>query len=131
MGRSIELWARQRAFVNTWPGLLGKDQSATANGWLIWYESNGTVHFKRNGQEWTTPAGSISTDRYHHLAVTYDGSRLIWYVDGGAVSNHSASFPTNTGTAPVQLGRGDVYGNDDVDEVALYNTALPISRIAA
>jgi hypothetical protein len=128
---TVEFWAKQKAFVNTWPGLMVKGPSANASGYLIWYSSNGTLHFKRNNVDLATPAGAFTTTAWHYYAVTYDGSTLRWYVNGQMVSSRSVAFPTNTGTAMLQIGRGDQYGNEFIDEVAVYPTALSASRVGA
>ena len=127
---TIEFWARQKSFMNSWPGLMIKGQSATANGYLIWYSSNGTLHFKRNNVDIATPAGAF-TSSWHDFAVSYDGATVRWYVDGRAVSSKAVTFPANAGTSPLQLGRGDQYGNHYLDEVAIYPTALPPTRVGA
>ncbi len=128
---TIELFAKLDTFANTWPGLLGKGPSYTANGWLIWYQADGTVWFKRNGQKWGTGPGAITTDRYHHLAVTFDGTTLRWYVDGAQTTAAPASFPAITGTDPMLIGQGDNAGRDTIDELAVYPTALTAPRIQA
>lgn len=128
---TVEFWAKEKSFVNSWPGLVVKGASATASGYLIWYGSNGAVHFKRNNVDLATPAGALTTTAWHYFAVTYDGSTLRWYVDGRSVASSAVALPTNTGTAALQLGRGDQYGNQYIDEVALYGTALSAARVTA
>ena len=128
---TVEFFAKLTSFANTWPGLLKKGSSSTAGGWLVWYQSDGTVWFKRNGRAWGTGPGALRSDRYRHFAVTYDGGTIRWYVDGALLTSKAASLPTSTGTDPLVIGRGDNYGRQALDEVALYPTALPASRIQA
>jgi hypothetical protein len=128
---TVEFWAKQKSFVNSWPGLMVKGPSANATGYLIWYSSNGALHFKRNNVDIATPAGMFTSTAWHHYAVTYDGATLRWYVNGQLVSSKAVAFPANTGTAMLQLGRGDQYGNEFIDEVAIYPAALSASRIGA
>ena len=128
---TIEFWAKEKAFANSWPGLVVKGASGTANGFLIWYSSNGTLHFKRNNVDVATPAGAIVTTAWHAYDVTYDGSTLRWYVDGTQVASRAVAFPANAGTDPLQFGRGDQFGNEAMDEVAVYATTLSPSRITA
>ena len=56
--------------------------------------------------------------------VTYDGTTLRWYVDGALSTTKKENFPENNGKASSTLGRGADYGNNDLDEVAIYATAL-------
>jgi hypothetical protein len=128
---TVEFWAKEKSFVNSWPGIMVKGPSANASGYLIWYGTNGALHFKRNNVDLATPAGVFTTTAWHYYAVTYDGATLRWYVDGASVASKSVAFPANTGTAMLQLGRGDQYGNEFLDEVAIYPTALSAARVGA
>src|SRR5207253_530085 len=98
---TVELFAKMTSFANSWPGLLDKGPSYTSDGWLVWYQSDGSVWFKRNNYSWGTGPGAISSDRYHHLAITFDGTNLRWYVDGAQVSSRAVSFPAITGSDPL------------------------------
>jgi RHS repeat-associated protein len=131
---TIEFDAKLTQFVNTYPGILKKGDSydATKTGFLIWYESNGNVHFKRNGQDtFTTGSGALVTDRFRHFAVTYDGINVKWYVDGVLKSTTAAVFATNIDLSSVQIGKGDTtnYGKTAIDEVAFYNKALSAADV--
>ena len=127
---SIELWAKMSRFANTWPGLVLKGPSSTADGYLVFYTPSGQVIFKRNNREFVTTAGVLSTAKFTHLVVTFDGSSAVrWYVDGVLNSTTTATFPASVGTAPLMLGRGDQFGAQAIDEVAVYNTALTAAAV--
>lgn len=128
---TIELWARMDRFINTWPGLVVKGSAATADGYLVYYDRSGRVILKRNDVEIASAPGALRGDRFAHLAVTYDGSTVRWYVDGALSSSASASFPADNGTAMLSIGKGDEYGVHTIDEVAIYGSALPGSVLAA
>ncbi len=128
---SIEMWARLGSFANTWPGLLRKGPSWTANGYLIWYSSDGRVYFKRDNREFRTAPGVMVADRYRHLALTYDGASLRIYIDGALHRTFATSFPAGTSTQDLVIGQGDHPGRQFLDEVAIYDKALPASRVAA
>jgi hypothetical protein len=128
---TIEFWARLDAFKGSYPGLLVKGTANTANGYLIWYTANGQLNFKRGNVSIAAPAGALTTTGWRHFAVTYDATSLRWYVDGSVVTTVSRSFATSAGTAPLQIGRGDEFGKQSLDEVAVYNRALTAAQIAA
>src|SRR5207248_8254630 len=65
----VGFFAKLTTFANTWPGLMDKGPSYTSNGWLIWYSSDGTVWFKRNGAKWGTGAGAITSSAYRPFVV--------------------------------------------------------------
>jgi hypothetical protein len=127
---SIEFWAKQNQFVNTWPGILRKGQSSGASGYIIWADSSGQLWYKRNNQEIGSGGGAL-TSSFRYFVVTYDGSRVRWYVNGVLRTTTAVSYPTNTGTRSFRIGRGDDYGNNVIDEVALYDTPLSAVQIAA
>lgn len=128
---TIELWARMTSFQNTWPGLVVKGAAASADGYLVRYDASGRVILKRNDVEVASAPGALRTDRFTHLAVTYDGTTVRWYVDGAASGSRSVSFPPNNGSALLSIGKGDQYGDHTIDEVAFYDTALPPSTLGA
>ena len=77
---------------------------------------------------------SISADRFTHLAATYDGARLVLYVDGMQVSERphtGAILPT---TIPLLLGQmlpnQSEYNFPGVlDDVRVYNRALTSAEV--
>lgn len=127
---SVEFWAK-RGTNSGFPGLMLKGSSWTADGYSIWYSTTGTLSFKRNNVEVTTTADALRADVYRHFVVTYDGSTVRWYVDGVQNSSASVTYPTNAGTSSLKLGTGDQAGQQSLDEVAVYNSALSATRVAA
>lgn len=82
------------------------------------------------------------TNAWHHVAFTYQANTtdgLVMYVDGlqngAAVTTTSAAIPTN-GANPLTVGNvsASPVGDKDliglVDEIAIYDTALPPEQIA-
>jgi hypothetical protein len=77
----------------------------------------------------------IALSRSHHVVATYDGNTLSLYVDGNvsgtATSNQRLTLDDGT---PFTMGGlsdgGDRFGGV-IDELALYNRALPLDRIKA
>ena len=114
------------------PGLLGAH--CPHRGASLWFGSDAAhlVNFKRNGKNVPTARG-LTANAYRHLVFTWDATaqKYTWYVDGTPVTSKTVTFPTNAGTAPFQIGRGDQFGNEFMDEVAVYNTALTPTRISA
>ncbi|MDQ3787856.1 MAG: hypothetical protein M3422_11495 [Actinomycetota bacterium] len=127
---TIEFWAKLDTFRNTFPGIVRKGDSATANGYLIFYASDGKLTFKRNNVSISSNAGAL-TGNYRHFAVTYDGTNLRWYIDGALQTTTAVTYPANAGTSSLLLGQGDHAGDQTVDEVAMYDRALTGSQVAA
>jgi hypothetical protein len=126
---TIEFWAKLDTFKNTYPGVIRKGAANTANGYLIYYKPDGTLSFKRNNTELLTTTGALTT-AYKHFVVTYDGSTVRWYVNGAENANTARTYPTNAGTDGLVIGQGDQAGDQTMDEVALYNSALSAQQIS-
>ena len=88
------------------------------------------------GGEFTivTSENSISSEIWHHLALTYDGGNIILYIDGieegsaeasGQITNEFVSFVI--GRLVWQTTNFDLDGQ--VDEVSLWNLALTDQQI--
>jgi hypothetical protein len=98
-------------------------------------DNGATTPFPSSGQV------SISTNQWHHIAGTYDGSTIALYVDGvlAASSSHSGALSSNSGFLSIgsEDGRtgacpscvGTRYFKGLLDEVGIYGRALSSSEI--
>jgi hypothetical protein len=129
---SIEFWAKQRSFVNSRPGILYKGSSywGGSSTYTIYETSNGTLRLDRSGHTISSNSGAL-TSSFRYFVVTYDGSRVRWYVDGALKTTTNVTFSSSNSTRSLRIGRGYDYGKNDVDEVALYSLALSQARITA
>jgi hypothetical protein len=95
-------------------------------------------------QIWTPGGGSLDTDynfpddQWHHVATIADGTGIRNYFDGalvGSMSRTTANYGSSTFN--VHIGGGGAFdstGNfftGSIDEVAIFNKAIPAARIAA
>ncbi|MDQ1396332.1 MAG: hypothetical protein QOG64_1591, partial [Acidimicrobiaceae bacterium] len=80
---------------------------------------------------------AINDSRWHHVAVTYDGTSVVAYLDGRRLGSQSFASALSTTPGPLGLVVGrwidassqPIYGS--LDEVAIYPTALSAARIEA
>ncbi len=76
-----------------------------------------------------TVENSIISETWHHLALTYDGSNIILYIDGIEAGSTEASGQVTNESVPLTIGRL-VFENTNfdldgqVDEVSIWNLAL-------
>ncbi len=74
----------------------------------------------------------LQLNRWHHLAMTYDGSILEVYVDGREVAAKKIGKERVPGSRPLDIGRrqdGYIYFTGKIDEVRLYNRALSAKEV--
>ena len=74
----------------------------------------------------------LATDTWTHLATTYDGAALRFYVNGNLVRTTAVTGTIATSTNPLQIGGDSIFGQyfaGTIDEVRIYNTALTQTQI--
>jgi hypothetical protein len=93
----------------------------------------------------TDGGAGLQPNHWHHLAGTYDGAKLQFYMDGqprgrpvfhtGRISpmttNSGVSFGSEERRAYSPLATQNRYFKGLIDEVAVYNRALSAEEIAA
>jgi hypothetical protein len=104
-----------------------------------------SLQFDGSTLEWTlfvggtpfrtrAPAGAVTAGARHHVVGTYDGTWARLYVDGSEAAVHSLSGAVDSTTHPLTLGAWsatDEFLDGTLDEVAVYGTALPATRVQA
>jgi Concanavalin A-like lectin/glucanases superfamily len=84
------------------------------------------------GHRETSGNGHLATGTWTHLALTYDGSTLRFYVNGEPLSTAAKTGDITTSTNPLTIGSDPFSGqffNGLLDEIRVYNTALTTSQI--
>ena len=74
----------------------------------------------------------LELNRWHHLAMTYDGSILTVYVDGAAKASKKIDKERTTGGTSLDIGRrqdGHSVFSGKIDEVRIYDRALSAAEI--
>jgi len=141
---SFEVWARPissptggayRCPIGNSPAF----GTATQSGWYVYQTPDVPSELAL-----VTPTGDIfiSTTNYklfnwYHIAGTYDGTNMSFYLNGALVGTQRASAyvansVNNAGACVFGIGqRGDGYGNFDggLDEAAFYTNALTAAQI--
>ena len=75
---------------------------------------------------------TLPVDRWFHVAVTYDGSKVTLYVDGIPVGTKTMTVTASSNTLCIGANRASAYPfRGAIDEFVLYNTALSPRDIAA
>ncbi|SHG36208.1 Por secretion system C-terminal sorting domain-containing protein [Flavobacterium granuli] len=138
---SIEVWVKPNSVSNTRTVFSRKDAGNNTKGYDLsivngqvrfnWYNSfgSGTV---------STGSHSIGTDRWYHLAVTFNGSIYKLYIDGIELGSTNGTAADQTAdTIEALLGAMDQtspskptnYFHGWIDELKIWNKALSIQHI--
>lgn len=131
---SIEVWL-EPASDPTGMGVVGKNAYAADAGdylgWYVAYNSGDYLDNWRNNDE--TGKAAPAPGGFLHVVATYDGTNLALYVNGQPfASSPSSTALVGTG-APFTAGGVANWGMfaGVLDEIAIYDKALPQTRIAA
>ena len=99
-----------------------------ARNWRGRPESNVLV----GGTNRAAEGSSLPTNTWSHLAGTYDGGTLRFFLNGVQVASTGVAGPIATSTGVVRIGGNSLWGEyfrGTIDEVRVYNRALSGSEI--
>ncbi|SDX53624.1 LamG-like jellyroll fold domain-containing protein [Flavobacterium degerlachei] len=132
---SIEVWVKPNSITGAQTIFSKRDANNSATGYDLKLAGS-IVSFNWNSTGTIQSNYSISTSRWYHIAVTFNGTTYRLYIDGIEVSNPSGI----TGTKPIDndfdciLGAMDQTGsppnkpvkyfNGWMDELRIWNTSL-------
>jgi large repetitive protein len=137
---SIETWVKPHSINTTRTVFSRKDSGDNTKGYDLSIV-NGQVQFNwyngASGNSITTGSYSIGTDRWYHLAVTFDGTTYILYVDGLELASKNGIVPAQTASTTEAL-LGAMYQSSAspvnhfhgwIDEVKIWNKSLDAEQI--
>jgi Concanavalin A-like lectin/glucanases superfamily/Domain of unknown function (DUF1929)/Kelch motif len=130
---TLELWVKRGSVLGTSQRLLHKGAGTPSLG----FGQNNKVVLLPGGAGAATTASStiaITDQTWHHVVATKSGATVRIYVDG--VDRTAAATNTTLGSnaTALNIGRastGSAYASGDIDEVAVYGTALSPARVLA
>jgi len=136
---TLAAWVRAAQFAD-WAGIISKGSNAAPYALQTW--SDGALRFTAN---WGAPSGAvgggswnsnfkISPNAWHHVAVTYDGANVRFYLDGVMDSNPpAATLRFGVVAEPLYLGAdfpgGDEYFAGTIRDARVYGRALSLAEI--
>jgi hypothetical protein len=113
-----------------WQGgnALARDQTSSPTyGWILAYDSSGSLKYRVAGKTFSTGRGTASVmNGWHHFVVTKNGGSVAFYLDGQRV-NSGTGAPNTPATMPwhvMRNGAYSTYAQGRADEVAVYGVAL-------
>ncbi len=137
---TIECWALVRGGENSYrsPFTCREWLSGTYNGFNFYAASNNRWEFwlGQGATALVLTGPAVEENAWVHLAATYDGTTVAFYVNGTLVTNTPSAYVPNP-YMPIRIGAGgsssgvSVFFRGLVDEVALFDSALSAATIAS
>jgi glucose/arabinose dehydrogenase len=132
-GMTLEAWVKPTTNVG-WRTAILKERGTNDLLYAL-YASNGSKPRTENftGVE-NTAAGTaaLPLNAWSHLASTYDGTNLRFYVNGALVTTKATTGAMPNTANPLRIGGNAVWGeyfSGLIDEVRVYNRALNATEI--
>jgi hypothetical protein len=141
--RSVEMWFKTSGVAagQVRQALFSYGTNASGQEFGAWLESSGTtIRAWDNNANNDFTFANLNDNQWHHFVETYDGASMNMYVDG--LSPGAQAATRNTVMDASGFGIGSVpnqnigaiatqsFFNGSLDEVSLYNVALPAATVA-
>jgi hypothetical protein len=102
---------------------------------LAWSASGMTIYgYGVAGKNGVTTSG-MNKGRFYHVVATYDGTTAHVYLDGVLAVSGDVDVGVSSGGVETTIGSsnngGGSYFRGNLDELAIYDKALPADRVAA
>ncbi len=134
---TTEAWVQPGTLAGNWRTVLFKQ--GTGGGMVYDLYANGTPSENRptaelniGGDKTVAGTAMLATGVWTHIAATYDGANLRFYVNGALVGTKAQTGAIPVSTGPLWIGNNTVYNEPYgglIDEVRIYNRALSATEI--
>ena len=139
---SVAGWVRRTSAPAGWHQLVSRQQTTTTTDQFLLGFQGATPNFGVRTPSGTTKAGSgsVPLGQWVHLAGTYNGNRVILYVNGVERARVAKTGALVASSRPVLLGAnangtdplaGSEFLAGGLDEVRLFSRALTANEVAA
>jgi len=121
---TLEAWVKPSTVDSKWRDVIYKGND---NYYLSASSTNGGKPAGRAGLNKLYGTATLPINAWTHIATTYDGATLRFYVNGAQVSSAGVSGGITTSANPLQIGGDAIYGQyfrGVIDEVRIYSRAL-------
>ena len=143
---SIVSWFKtSQNYTETGPGHMvnkggmGTDEPGMNMNYGLWITDNNEVEggFEATSGDnfFVKTPNKYNDEKWHHVAVTYNGSAVSLYVDGkeiGKLATNNATIDNNS-TQPLRIGANslniDKFFTGDIDEIRVWDRPLTLSEV--
>ena len=133
---TLEAWVYPTTTNNVWRAVVAKELgNDLAYGMMARSSSPGRPYavISTTGEQLAQGPTTLPANTWAHLAATYDGSALRFYINGALVTTKAAIGSITTTNLPLHIG-GDALNewfNGRIDDVRIYNRTLTQAEIKA
>jgi hypothetical protein len=133
-GMTLEAWVRPTA-LSTYRPVIVKTRGSSSFSYML-YAHDETKRpsgwIRTSADRTTNSTAALPTSTWSHIAVTYDGASLRFFVNG--VQNRSKAFTGSlaVGTGSLRIGGAGVWSEwfkGDLDDIRIWNKPLSASQI--
>lgn len=131
---TLEAWVNPSA-LGSWKNLLYKPQGSTGLSYVLQGSSSTTkvpsLALSMCSSNLMAPS-PLTVGTWSHVAATYDGTTMTFYVNGSPVASRPQTGAIVTSTNALTIGGNafaSEYWNGIIDEVRIYNRALSATEI--
>ncbi len=134
---SISIWAKTPNPNAGFAAFWGKHDDQCNRAYDLYTTQSGALRAQVCAKPCECPEVNggiqLTANTWHHLAVTWDGSTAIDYIDGVASSSSPIAGPLNHSSLPLTIGSitGEWFLVGSLDDFRAYAQALTSSQIAA
>jgi len=135
---TLSCWARVMGGQGQWRSLI-TSRAATFEGYILYAgQDNKWQFWTGDGSSWKVVSGAaIALNTWIHIAATYDGSTMRFYLDGQPAGTPLATSLQPNIANPVRIGAGvsesatpGTFFNGQIAELRLWNRARSQTEIA-
>jgi hypothetical protein len=120
---SVTAWLRPERPPAGEAGIVGRGASFDAN-WGLTYSDGARCYFYLSGGA-NNCSAELAPGSWHHVAATYDRSKLRVYIDGKEAASKPLDITTINDQGELLLGKnGRAHFKGVIDDVRLYNQSL-------
>jgi len=123
---TVSVWVKIDQFHKPFQTIISKGDT---DGWVLHRDAdNDRLGFSFGQNRWVVSNTAVNDGQWHHIAVTYDGTKLVMFVDGRQDDENPISGPIPVNNMPVCIGENPTAKgrcwNGLIDDVRIYNYAL-------
>ncbi|MDT7828843.1 malectin domain-containing carbohydrate-binding protein [Pricia sp. S334] len=130
-GFTLAAWINPESTSGDYQGIAG---TSTASGFMTFVHQGSLAFALRTetGRK-LERHGSIVANRWQHIAVTYDGSAMTWYINGDEVGSeaHSGQVSDFKEGYIGWSGWSEEYFEGGIDDVRLFDNALTQQQVSS